>query len=1424
MFSQTTFTESAAAYNLNIGGNKDGGHAWADYDLDGDFDLVINTNGSGYLMRNDGATFTDVTSTLAPDFSGGDLERTALFVDFNNDGYPDIFRNDNNDIRIFLQDPATNRFGDGMGGTVPSQRFTSLTDGLNAEGAGALDYDGDGDLDIFIDNHNFGIDILQNDGNGFFTHVTRKADSPNPPYDVNDATTWPLGLVQDATDGDYGSATDFNDDGWVDIVVRKRNQVDLFTNIGGTFQDGTDIDDANNGNKGAVAFGDLDNDGDFDLFWTENGDNQIHRNNGDGTWTPMGSATGIPLSFSGQIEGLAFGDVDNDGDLDIFLTGNNVSGLYLNNGSGLNFTDSGLSFNNRGEGSTFIDIDNDGDLDLYQNRNGTNALYINNLGATARANHLFIDIKEDRDSFGLTGAEERFGIGATVKILDCGGNVISGTREVNGGFGHGTQESGIIHFGLPGGPNTPIVLEVGFPRTSSGRIVVRSQLTPSDFNNGSINLIDILPDVTNLDPIAQDDIISTSQMVSTTFDPLVDNGNGVDTDPENGTLEVIAITQPANGSAVLNADGTVTYNPGNFVGTTSFTYTLGDNPICSFSSGQDIGTVFVTVSAQPDSDGDGVFDSVDLDDDNDGILDSVECPNGMSILWVTQNTPNTEEQNTIDKLTALGYTVTVVDDGASGQDANNYAATFLFERVNSNTAFSNIANIATTTMGVITSENALHDEILGGVTGGNSGTSFVNITDNTHPITSGLTLGNYDIGNANFHGNGITSGTTLGTNPNNNEAAITIWDVGDALETGVALGRRVIVPHTRGFNSAGEDLLVNAIVWTAQRDTDKDGIIDCLDTDSDGDGCSDADEAYGDANTDLDNNGRYGTGNPAVNTDGTVSAASYQIPVDQDFSGMADFLEIGVSPVITTQPQFESICPNSDVSFSVTASNVDDYQWQLFNGSTWADLGDTGIYSGTATNTLQLSRVPISENGNQYRVIVSNSSFVCGAIASAVTTLTVADTNAPVITNCPADVTVSADAGTCTAIVNYPIVEATDDCPIFEDFDVANRSVLQGECWIFAGTVVTGSGAISGSGAMRTGVITNTATNQLTTPLIYFYGSGELKFDHRLTAFANDHRLSINLIDESGTVITPDFYNYTYVDANVQTVSIPINFSGNYRLRFDFKSNGNNNRRAYVDNLYLPGLYLASSSCSTVINPSILQVSGLASGSSFPFGVTTNTYEVTDALGNMVSCSFDVTVEDNQAPTASNPSPISVFCTSDIPTPDPLVVTDETDNCDLTPTVSFISDVSDGGSNPEIITRTYSVTDGSGNSINVTQTITVSSVQIATQPTAQTVFVGNNGSFNVNGINADTYQWQVSTDNGVNYSDIVDGTEYSGTQTSSLTVIAPDVDKNGYLFRVLLSNSTTVSCSPINSDAVLLTLRVNTVITNRRITYRVNKD
>ena len=1077
---QTTFTESAAAYGLNVAGTKDGGHAWADYDLDGDFDLVINTNGRGYLMRNDGGSFSDQTAALAPDFLGGTLERTALFVDFNNDGYPDVFRNKHNDVRIYLQDPATNVFGDGLGGTAPSQRFTAMTDGMNSEGAGALDYDGDGDLDIFVDNHNFGIDIFQNDGNGFFTHVTRKADSPLPPYNVGNPATWPLGLVQDATDGDYGSATDFNDDGWVDIVVRKRDQVDLFTNVGGTFQNGVDIDQAANANKGSVAFYDFDNDGDFDLYWTENGNNQIHRNNGDGTWTPLGAATGIPVNFPGQIEGLACGDVDNDGDIDIFLTGDSTSKMYfnqINNGGGpMSFVDSGLAFNAAaGEGCTFIDIDQDGDLDLYANRTGNNRLYINNLGWFQRFSHIYIDGMEDRDALGLTGTEERFGVGATAKILDCDGNVISGTREVNGGYGHGTQAPGRMHFGLPSGPFVPIVVEVAFPRTASGRVVVRKQLRPIDYLSGGINLVDLYPNSANQPPTAQNDYVTTVQDSPVTLDPLVDNGGGVDSDPEGEPMEVISVTTPSNGTAVINGDGTVTYTPDpGFSGGDQFNYTIRDNADCTFTSEEDTATIYITVYA--DSDNDTIPDNVDLDDDNDGIPDTDELDtianfnqpacggetnmdfsaaasleSGVdktqgAVYRIANVTTGTDALVTIAQV--FNATVFNVDNNAS--DAPNFKPQTGFNLPNiGDRAYVEyniqFVNSGGSTPVVIPKFFMNFNDIDGGANYGEE-----NWVDNPSTYTidnpTELTItneGSWVIATAGFvdhpGSSNIDPEVNLSVNYNSkSEMSLRVGAVARVAGAS-ATGRQhsiefncitnFVSPETYGIDNdsdgfanhldldsdndgiydaveAGHDQahtdgivngtyglngLADLVETTPESGTinyaisDADGTDppDYLDTDSDDDGCSDANEAYNNANADGGDNEYYDTGSPpATDLKGRVTAATYPVPADIDTNTTYDFRESDNPPVITTQPADTVACPGCTTNIVVIATDSDTFQWQIFNGVSWVDLSDGGLYSGTNTDTLTISNITTTENGNLYRVFLANTMYICSTETS----------------------------------------------------------------------------------------------------------------------------------------------------------------------------------------------------------------------------------------------------------------------------------------------------------------------------------------------------------------------------------------------------------------------------------------------------------
>ncbi|MCM4154352.1 hypothetical protein DHD05_22440 [Arenibacter sp. N53] len=194
--------------------------------------------------------------------------------------------------------------------------------------------------------------------------------------------------------------------------------------------------------------------------------------------------------------------------------------------------------------------------------------------------------------------------------------------------------------------------------------------------------------------------------------------------------------------------------------------------------------------------------------------------------------------------------------------------------------------------------------------------------------------------------------------------------------------------HTNGVVNSGYGAngLANVVETTPESgvinytisNTDGSATQDYLDSDSDGDGCNDANEAYANATADGDANGYYGTGNPAaINADGTVTSAAYSVPADIDVNGTFDFLEAGTAPLITNQPVDNQVCPGCSTTFSAIASNADTFQWQIFDGFSWVNLTDSGIHGGTATDLLTITNATTLDDGNQYRVIVSNSMYIC---------------------------------------------------------------------------------------------------------------------------------------------------------------------------------------------------------------------------------------------------------------------------------------------------------------------------------------------------------------------------------------------------------------------------------------------------------------
>ena len=112
---------------------------------------------------------------------------------------------------------------------------------------------------------------------------------------------------------------------------------------------------------------------------------------------------------------------------------------------------------------------------------------------------------------------------------------------------------------------------------------------------------------------------------------------------------------------------------------------------------------------------------------------------------------------------------------------------------------------------------------------------------------------------------------------------------------------------------------------------------------------------------------------------------------------------------------------------------------------------------------------------------------------------------------------------------------------------------------------------------------------------------------------------------------------------------------------------------------------------------------------------------------------------------------------------------------------------------------------------------------ITMEPQDTIIFDGNSGSISVTASNTAQYQWQISTDGGTSFSDIIDFASYTGIQTATLTIHNANMEFNGLEFRVILSNEGYVCSSPIISESVVLDIRIKTMITNRKITYRIHK-
>ncbi len=264
--------------------------------------------------------------------------------------------------------------------------------------------------------------------------------------------------------GNYGSVwTDFDNDGDLDMYVAHcrqgvnsngdlRRKDRLFVNNGSnvyTDQAGAyGIETFDYKQTWTTSFGDLDNDGDLDIVKTNHGEpSQILQNDGTGHYTDITGMTGFNV-FADPLESTVE-DFDNDGFLDILVSGYMMY-FYHNNGNGTFSLVSGNAAVNYGMLSFATgDLNHDGKTDMYTSygqayNNPTNNPDILYLNSTVNNNHFI--------TFDLIGTvSDSNAIGARITIYGAWGKQI---REIHAGDSYGTSNSMQMHFGL--GTNTTI--------------------------------------------------------------------------------------------------------------------------------------------------------------------------------------------------------------------------------------------------------------------------------------------------------------------------------------------------------------------------------------------------------------------------------------------------------------------------------------------------------------------------------------------------------------------------------------------------------------------------------------------------------------------------------------------------------------------------------------------------------------------------------------------------------------------------------------------------------------------------------------------------------------------------------------------------------------------------------------------------------
>lgn len=397
-----SFSLSPFAETVGLSGSLSGGAAWADYNNDGWLDLYVLNFGPNRLFRNEaGQGFTDVTVTAGVGDAG--KGSTAAWGDYDQDGYLDLYVTNwtcwpecgfepDWDLQ---RDTLYHNNGDGTFSDVTYLLVYAKTLGAGFA-ASWVDYDNDGDLDLYV---------------------------------VNDEFQNPIGNVLWRNDGPGCGAWCFTD------VSTESGAGIVLYGMG-------------------LAVGDYDNDQDLDFYFSNMMEPAVLlQNQGDGTFLDVSAAAGVDFvtDFSW---GTVFFDFDNDGWLDLYLANtddnplsnpslpnplfhNQADGTFVNVGAASGAGDTGSTL-----GVAHADYDGNGFPDLVIGNLGASYVLYQNL-ATEGTEHNWLTVALEGDPAGVVN---RDAIGSRITLTTQAGH--TQMQELVSGSSLGSGNSLRLHFGL----------------------------------------------------------------------------------------------------------------------------------------------------------------------------------------------------------------------------------------------------------------------------------------------------------------------------------------------------------------------------------------------------------------------------------------------------------------------------------------------------------------------------------------------------------------------------------------------------------------------------------------------------------------------------------------------------------------------------------------------------------------------------------------------------------------------------------------------------------------------------------------------------------------------------------------------------------------------------------------------------------------